>query len=185
MPPLMHNKKTASKRAKKSVKKKRTKIVVLLSDADLAFLNGIIRSGKRSVRIVTRARILLLSHNGKTNAEIMNALECSHTAIADIRSRYVAQNRDVKTAITDAPRPGQPKKILPKHESFVVATACTDAPEGHAHWTLGALKQKLIETYEEIRTVSDERIRQILLANELKPWREKNVVHPKAHAPLS
>ncbi len=179
MPPSMH------KKTKHSNKKDRTKINITLTSEDILFLNDIVKSGKKGAQSINRARILLLSHRKKTNREIVDALECSKTTISNIRKRYIARNKNVEATITDAFRSGQPKKILPDHEAFVIATACTDAPEGHAHWTAAALKERLLATYADLKTISDERIRRILLTNKLKPWREKNVVHSKAHASLS
>jgi transposase len=168
---------------KKGQKKKRRKekILITLSDEEVAYLKNTVKKGESNARVITRARILLLSHKGKTNKEITEALDCSHDMIHLVRKRYKDRGSSDK-AIHDAPRPGQPKKITAEHEAFVVATACTDAPEGHGHWTLEALRGKLTETYEELTSVSHERIRHILLRSALKPWREKNVVRSKAHA---
>jgi len=160
--------------------KKKVKILIALSNEETVLLHKVIRNGTAPARTITRAHILLLSHKGKNNREITEALDCSHDLVSTVRKRY--HERDsIDAALFDAPRPGQPKKITPAHEAFVIATACTDAPEGHAHWTLRALKDKLIATYNDLQSVSDERIRQILLCAELKPWREKNVVRAQAH----
>lgn len=172
-------------KTKRQMRKKRVRIVVRLKPADVAYLKGIVKSGTRKAREITRARILLLSHQKKTNVEIIAALGCSQFAITSLRIRFLKRKRDVKAAIVDAPRSGTPKKILPEHEAFVIATACTDAPTGHAHWTLAALKKALLEAHIELKRVGHERIRQILLKNKLKPWREKNVVRPEAHSHLS
>ena len=169
----------------KHKRKRPIKIVVTLTGSDITCLRRMLHRGKRKAREMIRARILLMSHQGKTNREIIDALECSSFAIGNIRSRYVKRGKDVMKTIVDAPRPGQPKKILPAHEAFVVATACSDAPHAHAHWTLDALRQKLLGTYTDMKSVSHERIRQILIRNKLKPWREKNVVRPKTHSHLS
>jgi hypothetical protein len=126
-----------------------------------------------------------MSHKKKSNQEIMDALGCSQFAISSLRARFLKRGKNIKATIVDAPREGTPKKILPEHEAFVVATACTDAPTGHAHWTLAALKDELLKTHAELKCVGHERIRQILLKNKLKPWREKNVVRPKTHARVS
>lgn len=138
----------------------------------------------QNARVVTRARILLLSHRGRPDREIRGALGCSHDMVSQVRERYRARG-GAAAAIADLPRPGQPRKITPKHEAFVVATACTEAPEGHDHWTLKELKKELLSTYTKLRSVSEERIRQILLAAAIKPWREKNVVRAEAHPALS
>jgi hypothetical protein len=153
------------------------KVPVILTEEEITFLKHTLSRGTHKARTIVRARILLYSHKGKTNKEIVDALGCAPRIICDVRNRYL-RTRSVEQAIHDAPRPGQPKKITIDHEAFVVATACTDAPDGHSHWTLDALKEKLITTYDDLHSVSHERIRQILLRAELKPWREKNVVRP-------
>lgn len=166
---------------KKKKHQKREKIIVTLSTTEITALEKLVKSGTAKARTMTRARILLLSHRGKTNTAIMDALGCAQWTVTDVRRRY-RERGGIKEVIYDAPRPGQPKKITSAHEAFVVATACTDAPEGHDHWTLEALKDKLLATYDDLESVSHEWIRQMLIRAALKPWREKNVVYPKAHA---
>jgi hypothetical protein len=160
------------------------KISVMLTGEDIHFLKQTLSRGTHKARTIIRARILLYSHAGKNNKEIVDALGCAPRIICDVRNRYL-HTRSVERTIRDAPRPGQPKKITPDHEAFVIATACTDAPDGHGHWTLDALKEKLIATYDDLHSVSHERIRHILMASDLKPWREKNVVHSQSHSTLS
>lgn len=160
------------------------KIPVSLTADDIQTLERIVRSGVTNARVITRARILLYSHRGMTNQRIMDTLDCSHELIRAVRHR--AQERTTITdAIHDLTRTGQPKKITPKHEAFVIATACTDAPKGHNHWTLPELKRVLLKRYTSLKSVSDERIRHILMASDLKPWREKNVVYSQSHPTLS
>ncbi len=163
-----------------------SKYRIALEWGEVRTLENIINKGTSPVRTVTRARVLLLANeNGpkKTNKEISETLMLASTTPKDIRKRY--HERGLEGALSDAPRPGQPKKITDEHKTFVVATACTDAPDGHDHWTLEALRDKLIETYDDVQSVSHEWIRQILIRAKLKPWREKNVVRAKPHSALS
>lgn len=151
------------------------KIRIKLKKAEVAVLQKITKSGRQNARVIIRARILLLSSQGKTNEDIVEALGCSSRSVSDIRRRYL-DRKSIDACIYDASRPGQPKKITAEHEAFVIATACTDAPAGHDHWTLDALKEKLIETHDDLKSISHEWIRHILIRAALKPWREKNVV---------
>lgn len=154
------------------------KLEINLSLESLNILSSVIKHGKHNAREVTRARILILSHQNKTNNEIVEYLDCAPRMISNIRQKYIKE-KDVLKAIGDSPRPGQPKKVTPKHEAYVIALACTNAPIGHNHWTLPELKKKLLSKYKKLKTISDERVRHILLNAELKPWREKNVVYTK------
>lgn len=177
-------KKTRGKRSTKEKKRKKEKISIALSSREITELEAIVRKGTHKARTITRARILLLSHKGKSNTEITKALGCSHDLTSLVRTRYQKRG-SVEATIHDLPRPGQPKKITPEHEAFVVATACTDAPDGHNHWTLEALKETLVETYDDLTSISHEWIRQMLIRSKLKPWREKNVVRTESHAGIS
>ena len=160
------------------------KISITLTDTEVAQLRKVIKSGTQNARTITRARILLLSHSGKTNTEIIDALGCAPRNVTDVRRRYTERG-SIDAVLRDAPRPGQPKKVTLEHEAFVIATACTNAPEGHDHWTLDALKEKLLQTHYDLKSISPERIRQMLVQAKLKPWREKNVVHPETHSGVS
>lgn len=160
------------------------KIHIALTPEEIHQLKHMLSRGTHPARTMVRARILLLSHHAKTNQEIVDALDCAPRSICDVRQRYT-KHHSIDMAIHDAPRSGQPRKITPEHEAFVIATACTDAPDGHDHWTLPALREKLLATYDDLTSVSDERIRQMLIQATLKPWREKNVVRAKSHPTLS
>ena len=164
--------------------KDKKKILVSLTTEEVQLLERVVRSGTANARVITRARILLCSHRGVTNRHIIEILSCSHELIRAVRHR-ARERATIADAIHDLKRPGQPKKITTKHEAFVIATACTNAPDGHNHWTLPELKRVLLKRYKTLKTVSDERIRHILLASELKPWREKNVVCTESHPTLS
>jgi transposase len=157
------------------------KYQIRLSQAEQEYLTDIITKGKHSSRVITRARILLLSHNGHTDKAIWNSLQCSRFTVKEVRKRYY-QREGIKACITDDPRPGQPVKIKEIHKAFVVAKSCTPKPADHAHWTAKCLRKELLEAYTELRDISDESIRQILVNREIQPWREKNVVHSKPHA---
>lgn len=156
------------------------KVDVALKANEVVWLRKLVGAGKQNARTVTRARVLLLANEGKANREIVDALGVSPRSVTEARKRY-DERGSAEAAVTDAPRSGQPRKITPKHEAFVIATACTDPPDGHDHWTLGALKEKLLAAHKKLSSVSHERIRHILMQADLKPWREKNVVHPQAH----
>ena len=154
---------------------------VCLPPSEEVALRHFITTGTHKAQEITRARVLLLAHEDTSDPVIARMTGCSVSLAYHIRRRF-AERGSWQTAIADAPRSGQPPKLTQQHKAFVTATACTDPPPGHAHWTIPALKQSLLETYTDIRSISDEAIRKVLLQAELKPWREKNVVHPETHA---
>jgi hypothetical protein len=80
-----------------------------------------------------------------------------------------------EAALKDRPRPGQAPKLTDKQAAHLIAIACSDALEGHAHWTLRLLSDKVVElgyaascSYELIRR---------LLKKHSKTLAEAGVVH--------
>ena len=128
---------------------------VTLTDEEVERLEAFLRKGKHRARQQTRARILLKAA-GCQDAEIMAALSVSATMVGNTRQRCVEAG--VEAALHDRPRPGKAPKLTDKHCAHVIATACTPAPAGHAHWTRRLLADQVVElgdadafSYESIR----------------------------------
>jgi putative transposase len=58
----------------------------------------------------------------------------------------------------------------------IVAFVCTGPPSGRARWTIELIVEEAIKR-KIVKTVGREIIRVLLHSHDLKPWREKNVVH--------
>jgi hypothetical protein len=54
-------------------------------------------------------------------------------------------------------------------EAYLIALVCSAPPDGAVRWTLRRLSSTLVEL-GSVETVSHETVRQVLLANQLKPW---------------
>jgi hypothetical protein len=61
-------------------------------------------------------------------------------------------------ALNNDTRPGQRRKLDSRGDAFLIATPCSDAPEGHDRWTLRLLVDRLVElavveskSYETVR----------------------------------
>lgn len=146
---------------------------VSLTPEEQHLLQSLVRRGNANVRNITRARILLLSHEGKLDKEIYTALHLAVSTPYDIRKRY--HEGGLTRALYDLPRPGQKRKLSGTQEAEVVAIACTQAPQGHVRWTLDLLT-------EEVKVklgvpIGRTAIWKVLLRNNMKPWRKKNVVY--------
>lgn len=114
---------------------KQPKYVVDLSEEEQAQLESIIRKGKSSARRQTRARILLKANEGVSNREIMTALAVSEDMVYRARQRFVEEGWEA--ALQDKPRPGKQPKLTDRQCAHLIAMACSDAPDGHDHWTVG------------------------------------------------
>lgn len=137
---------------------KQPKYVVDLSEEERARLESMLRKGKSSARMQARARILLKADEGMLNRDIMHALEVSETMVYRARQRFVEEG--LEAALRDKPRPGQKPKLDDKQRAHLIAIACSDAPEGHDHWTLRLLADKVVElgfteafSHEGVRSV--------------------------------
>lgn len=119
-------------------------VKIKLKRKDKVNLEQLVRKGSNKARVITRARVLLLSHAGKTPTEICEHLNIKALrTVQNIKERYLSGGLD--NALFDSPRPGAPTKFEGKHRAELTALACTEAPEGHAKWSLRLLADKAVE----------------------------------------
>lgn len=130
---------------------------IQLSDSEREELEKLVRKGHHSARIIRRAQVLLWSDQGKTDLEIARLAKVTPLTVAETRRRWVTEQR-----LADSPRPGGQKKLDGKQEAFLVALACSDAPEGQETWTMQMLADKLVELGVVEQPISDETVRRTL-----------------------
>ncbi len=152
------------------------KYKVELTEAERSRLNEVSQRGKASVRTVKRALSLLKADQGLRDRKIADVLLVNAATVARARKRYVEEG--LEAAINDRPRPGQERKLDGKQEAHLIAFACRAAPEGHTHWTLQLLADKVVEL-EFAESISLETVRQILKKTNSSPGRRKSGVSPR------
>ena len=155
------------------------KHTIQFSRTELSQIQAIIHRGKHNTRVVTRARILLLTSQGEGKDGIAVQLGIGRSTVQRTRDHYRAGG--LNRALYDAPRPGQPPKLDDNAEAHLVAIAFSDAPEGRDHWTLELLQERMIAD-KKVKTISTVAIWKHLKKRGIKPWREKNVVHSRLDA---
>jgi transposase len=133
--------------------------LINLSDEERQMLLEMTRKGKIKARKFKRAMILLKADEGLTDQQIMAALNVSRPCVERIRKRFVADG--MERALNEDPRPGQKRKLDGRAEATLIATACSDAPEGHEHWSLRLLAGKLVQL-GVIDAISHETVRRTL-----------------------
>jgi len=67
----------------------------------------------------------------------------------------------IERALEEDPRPGQKRKLDGRAEAVLIATACSEAPDGHEHWTLRLLAGKLVQL-QVVEAISHETVRRTL-----------------------
>jgi transposase len=99
--------------------------------------------GKLAVRTFKRAQILRLSESGYKDQEIAERVGVSVATVERTRHKFVVGGLDL--ALSERPRSGQPRKLDAKAEAMLVATACSQAPEGREVWTMQLLAERLVQ----------------------------------------
>src|SRR3972149_8406603 len=154
------------------------KYKVILAQEEKATVTLIIRKGTAKARTITRARILLLANDGKPDKTICESLGVVRSVVHDVRKHYKEAGR--KRALYDLPHPGQARKLTGEQEAEVIAIACTDAPKGYVRWTLDLLTEEV--TSKLGVSIGRTAIWHVLLRNNLKPHRKKNVVYSQSNS---
>jgi transposase len=132
---------------------------IQLSNEERCSLKTLFSGGNGSNRQQRRARILDLLARNSSAAEIATLLGCSPTTVYNVKHRYQAEG--LESALTEKPRSGKPVQISGEARARITALACSDAPAGHARWTLRLLADKSVEL-GFCESVSHNHVRQIL-----------------------
>ena len=132
------------------------KYAVRLSSEDQEQLRGLIHSGRHSARVINRARILLKTDAGWSAPQAAAALDTSQRTVFRTKRRYAEEG--LEGVLHDHPQANRYRKLDDRGEAHLIALACSDAPEGHEHWTLRLLAGKVVElglapslSYETVR----------------------------------
>jgi hypothetical protein len=138
---------------------------VRLTDEERKELTALVSKGKGNARRMTRARMLLLadekrSDGGWKDAAIAQALGVHQRTVERVRENCVEVG--VEAALNHT----QPKKTRSKvldgaGEARLVQLACGEAPDGPGGWSMQMLADKLIEL-EVVETISRETVRTTL-----------------------
>jgi hypothetical protein len=117
-----------------------------------------------------------LRSKGLTLAEVADFVEISVRTVCNIEDNYARGG--LEQALHDDPRPGAPIQFDDRVKSYVVATVCSEPPEGFDRWTLELIREHIVER-AVVASISTETIRLILQEHDLKPWRQQSWCVPK------
>jgi hypothetical protein len=150
------------------------KYVVTLSETERTQLETMLAKGKAATRKLTHARILLKADSSPggpnwTDEQISEALEVDASTVAHTRERFVLKSFEVALH-GHSTRNHRRRRIDGACEARLIATLCGPAPAGYARWSLRLLADKAVEMHIVDASISYETVRQVLQANELKPW---------------
>jgi putative transposase len=146
---------------------------VRLKRGDREKLDAVLSGGIQPVRTVLRALALCHLHEGKSASEAAAIVRLTPKAVREIGRRY--QDCDLEQALYDKPRPGAAPLLEEGQRQRIIAMVCSEPPEGRARWTVRLVAEEAVKR-RLVPRVGRETIRMVLLHDDLKPWREKNVV---------
>jgi transposase len=120
------------------------KWVVDLPTQERLQLVGLVCRGRSSVRRVRRARMLLLTDEGKKDAAIAEHLHVTVATVRRVRWKYAREG--LASALGEGYRPGAPRKLTSVHEEQLRSILRTPPPAGRKHWSLQSLAERLVES---------------------------------------
>ena len=118
--------------------------------------------GKKSARAITRARILLLSDEGRKDTELTAILGVSRGTVPNVRPKDRQKGRTpMLDLLQEGPRSGRPVKFDSRVAATVTRLAGSAPPTGRGRWTLRLLADKVVQL-AATDTISYEGVRRLL-----------------------
>src|SRR5918911_3813421 len=143
---------------------------VTLTSTERQQLKDMVAGGKAAVRRIKRAQILLAADAKSTDEAIAVNVGVGTSTVYRTKLRFVEEG--LEQALSEAPRPGAPRKLDASDESILIAVACSKPPAGRAKWTMRLLADEMVRLTAH-DSLSDETVRRRLSEMPLKPWQEK------------
>jgi transposase len=144
---------------------KDAKYVVRLNGDERERLQVIVDKGQGSKSARQRARVLLKADESEgapawPDDRVAEFAEVSLSTVHRVRQEFVEEGLDA--ALRRRPSPQrQYRKLDGAAEAKLIATACSQAPQGRSRWTLHLLADKLVEL-QLVDSISHECVRATL-----------------------
>jgi transposase len=128
------------------------KYVVRLTEEERDRLNELIRKGKRSAQLLTKARILLKADvsdagEGWSDSAIAAALDTSIATVERTRRQLVEEGFEAVLTRKYNPKSARPRIFDGAAEAKLIALTLSPAPDGFARWSLRLLEEKVVELH--------------------------------------
>jgi Homeodomain-like domain len=128
------------------------KYVVRLDAKERDRLDELIRKGKRSAQLLTKARILLKADisdagEGWSDSRIAAALDTGIATVERTRRQLVEEGFEAVLARKYNSNSARPRIFDGVAEAKLIALTLSPAPEGFARWSLRLLEEKVVELH--------------------------------------
>ena len=117
--------------------------VIRLNEDEVKILSEWSRRGNSEHRLVERAKIILLAHQGKTNLQIASQLHTRTARVSKWRQRF-GQHR--MAGLSDTTRPGKPAKYDATTAKRVLALLDEPPPKGYSQWNVIDWRRRIRQT---------------------------------------
>ena len=122
--------------------------------------------------------VLLKTDEGWSAPRVAQALDVSEGTVFRLKRRYAEDG--LEGALKDRVQARRYRKLDERAEAHLIALACSPASEGHDHWELRLLADRMVEL-RVVESLSHEAVR-LHLKKLLKPWQRKEWCIPKVSA---
>jgi transposase len=123
------------------------KYVVRLSDEERSQLSAMVKKGKGAAYRIRHANILLkvdAAGPGWTDEDVAAAFGCHLNTVANVRRRLVEGGLEAGLERKPQENPSRERVFDGKGEAQLIATACSEPPDGCAKWTLQLLADRMV-----------------------------------------
>ena len=153
-----------------------------LPQEELDYLVRLSRSRNQAASIVERSKIVLLSQQGKNDAEISRELKVDYKTVR--LWIQIVLDLGVKEGLVDKSRSGRPQYISAESRAWIVSLACMKPKDlGYPHeiWTQRLLVRYIRENcikegHPDLSKINQGTISKILNASKIKPHKISSYV---------
>ena len=150
------------------------RVHVQLARKDRQQIAQMLRKGQESARVLRRALILRQLDDGHKVAQVAGNVGVAGKTVRAIARRY--EEEGLESALYEKSRPGKQRALNPGQSQRIIAMVCGQPPLGMARWSVRLIAEEAVKR-KLAPQVGRETIRILLQSHELKPWREKKLVH--------
>ena len=150
------------------------RVHIQLGRKDRQQVAEMLRKGQESARVLRRASILRQLDSKQKVAQVAANVGVARKTVRAVARRY--EEEGLESALYEKPRPGKQPALDTGQSQRIIAMVCSPPPQGTARWSVRLIAEEAVKR-KLAPHVGRETIRILLQNHELKPWREKKLVH--------
>jgi transposase len=141
------------------------KYIVTLTQEERQMLQAMLSKGKAAARKLMHARILLKAdvsagRSALSDDEIAQDVEAGRATVERVRRQFVEEGLEAALE-RRKPRRQYLRRLDGDGEAYLIALACSKAPEGRSRWTLKLLADRMVQLVY-VDQLSDQTVRRTL-----------------------